>query len=78
MTQFGKQRSFQCFHFLGFLVIYMVVTKQMQAAVNHQVSPMGVQRLALLGGFTLDHGHADHQIAQQRDVEELIRHIGRE
>ncbi|MNF06929.1 hypothetical protein D3C80_2069840 [compost metagenome] len=56
----------------------MVVTKQMQAAVNHQVCPMGLELLALFGGFTLDHRHADHQIAQQRNVEELIRHIGRE
>ncbi|MNH45973.1 hypothetical protein D3C79_1085810 [compost metagenome] len=50
----------------------------MQAAVNHQMRPMGLELLALFSGFALDHGHADHQIAQQRDVEELIRHVGRE
>lgn len=27
MTQFCKQRSFQRFHFFGFVVIYMVVTQ---------------------------------------------------
>ncbi|MNP17904.1 hypothetical protein D3C76_1103540 [compost metagenome] len=55
----------------------MVVTKQMQAAVDHQMRPVGLECLALLGGFTLDHGHADHQVAQQRDVEKLVRHICR-
>ncbi|MNP42544.1 hypothetical protein D3C76_1363160 [compost metagenome] len=56
----------------------MVVTKQMQAAVDHQVRPVGLEFLALLGGFALDHRHADHQVAQQRDVEKLVRHIGGE
>ena len=31
-----------------------------------------------LGGFTLDHRHADHQIAQQRNVENAVGNFGGE
>ena len=64
MTQFSKQRSFQCFHFFGFFVFYMVVTQKMQATVYHQMGPLGLKALGVFGGFALDHGHANHQIAQ--------------
>ncbi|MNN33252.1 hypothetical protein D3C81_1470040 [compost metagenome] len=78
MTQFSQQFSFQCFHFLGLIVVDVVVAQQVQATVDDQVRPVGVERLALFGGFALDHGDADHQVAQQRDVEQFIRHVGRE
>ncbi|MNC69861.1 hypothetical protein D3C75_1206030 [compost metagenome] len=39
---------------------------------------MGLQRLALFGGLALDHGDADHQVAEQRNIEQFVRHIGRE
>lgn len=77
MTQLCKQRSFQCFHFFGFIVIYMVVTKQMQAAVNDQMRPVGLYFLALFRRFALHHCYADHQIAEQGNVEKLIGDIGR-
>ena len=77
MTQFCKQRSFQRFHFFGFVVIYMVVAQQMQAAVNHQMGPVGLKFLALFSRFALDHRNADHQVPQQWDIQQLIRYIGR-
>ena len=42
MTQFGKQRSFQRFHLFSFFIFYMVVTQKMQAAMNHQMRPVGL------------------------------------
>ncbi len=76
MTQFRQQFTFQCFHFFRFGVVDVVVAEQVQAAVDHQVGPVGLQRLALFQGFAGDHRGADHQVAEQRDIEKLVRDIG--
>ncbi|MNR10673.1 hypothetical protein D3C85_1269360 [compost metagenome] len=78
MTQFGKQRSFQGFHFFGLIIVDVVVAQQVQATVDHQVRPMGLQRLALFGRFALDHLDANHQVAQQRDIQHVVGHVRRE
>src|SRR5690606_35005472 len=68
-AQFGQQLAFQCFHGLGFVLFNVVMTQQMQAAMDDHMGPVCLRRLALLGGFPVDHGHADDQITQQRDLQ---------
>src|SRR3989338_4499888 len=77
MTQLGEQLLFQAFHFEGFGFVHMVIAEQVQAAVDDQMSPVGVQGLALFGRFAGDHCDADHQVAEQRDIQQFIWHIGR-
>ncbi|MCY1456060.1 hypothetical protein D9M71_732550 [compost metagenome] len=78
MAQFSKQFPLQLFHFFRFCVFDMVVAEQMQAAVDDQVRPVRRQRLGLLRRLAGDHRGADHQIAEQRDVQQFVRHIGGE
>src|SRR5690606_27161993 len=69
MTQFGQRLAFESFHLVGFGIIDVVIAQQVQAAVDDQVRPVRLQGLALFGGLACHHGYADHQVAQQRDVQ---------
>ena len=48
VTQFGKQRSFQCFHLFGLIVFDVVVAQQVQATVDDQVGPVGLDRKSVV------------------------------
>ncbi len=82
-AKLGEQGSFQGFHLLGFLIIYMVMTEQMQATVYYQMGVVRLDRLVLFLRFAHHDVVADHQVAEQgkldsgRRLEGKGEHVGR-
>src|SRR5690606_10476863 len=78
--QAGEDLPLQLFHGLGLLVVLVVPAQQVQGAVHGEVGVVRGQGLALLGRLARHHRRADHQVAQQRELDPLgqaFRQLGR-
>jgi len=60
-----EQSTFPTLHALSIGIALMIMTLQMQTAVNHKMGVVGGERLALLSGLTSDDWRAQNEITDE-------------
>src|SRR5690606_615667 len=72
----GQDLPLQLLHGLGLLLVLVVPAQQVQGAGDGQVGVVRRQRLALFGSLAGHDRRADHQVAQQRELDALGQALG--
>ncbi len=75
-AQLGQDVAFELLHGLGLAFVLVVPAEQVQGAVDGEVGVVGGQRLALFLGLAGDDRRADHQVAEQWQLDALGRPSG--
>lgn len=71
ITESGHDATFQCFHSFGFILVNMVMTQQMQHAMNDHVRPVRTGGFTLFPRFLLHDVGTHDQIAQHPQVRQI-------